>query len=932
VTDSTRKVSLRRRLALLAVVGILPLAALAGISLFAQIQQQRAQAERVGLDVARALATAVDAELRRAQSVLEALAAAPQLGGGDVEGFNAIAQSVVRTGCQWRAIFVSDIAGKLVLNAGDPDIDAELRIAQSEAITRVIRAKAPVIGALYGDTRRKFGVDVHVPVVRDGELRYVLTGVMRPETILGVVNQQHVPGNWIVSVFDANGMRVARSRSNDEYIGMPAAPSLQKLMSGSSREGVGNSYALEGDFVHTAYSRLPSFGWVVAVGISPAAITQSVYGSLLAYGGGIVLSIAMGLIAALAVARSITKPMATLRLAAQSFGRGEPPLVPVTNIHEIHAVSDALVASADERAHGEAERESLLVAERNARAAAEQARRRLELLSAASATFSRSLDHQATLEAIAAIVVPTIADWCRVDLVDANGVLQRVLAHHADPEKSRYGMELVRRLRASPETRGSMQWAVATGQSHVARFDPPAEFDSIRDRDLLAFASAIGMRAYYVVPLIARGRTLGAFAALQAESGRHFTPDDCSLINEIAQRAALAIDNARLFAEAEAAYREAERANRSKDEFLAMLGHELRNPLAPIVTALHLMALRDPPEGSAERKIIERQVAHLSRLVDDLLDVSRITQGKIQLHREHADLRAVIERAIELTLPLFEKRDNPVELTLPEAPVPVSCDIVRLAQVFCNLLTNAAKFTPPDGHVRLRLTTGDEWADAVVEDSGKGIAPALLPKIFDLFVQGEQPLDRNVGGLGLGLAIVRTLVQMHGGTVGAESRGDGQGSAFSVRLPLAREAQEPMPASMPAAGTRPLGRGRILIVDDNVDAAETLARMLESCGYEVRTASHGTAALGMLDDFVPELAILDIGLPGMDGYELARRLRADARAAGLRLIALTGYGREPDRIRALASDFQEHLVKPVRPDRLLDTVSQLLDPESRVQA
>jgi signal transduction histidine kinase/ActR/RegA family two-component response regulator len=932
VTASTRKVGLRRRLFMLAVVGILPLAALAGIGLFALIQQQRTQAERVGLDVARALATAVDAELRRAQSVLETLAATPQLDAGDIEGFNAIAQSVVRIGGQWRAIFVSDTAGKLVLNAGDPDVDAEMRIAQSEAIARVIRARTPVIGAIYGDVRRKFGVNVHVPVVRDGELKYVLTGVMRPETILAVVNQQHVPDNWVVSVFDANGMRVARSRSNDDYIGMPAAPSLSKLMSSGAREGVGFSYALEGDFVHTAYTRLPSSRWVVAIGISPTAMTQSAYGSLLAYGGGIVLSIALGLIAALAVARSITKPMATLRLAAQSFGRGEPPLVPVTSIQEIHEVADALVASADERTRGEAERESLLVAERNARAAAELARRRLELLSAASATFSRSLDQQATLQAIGAIVVPTIADWCRVDLVDANGVLQRALAHHSDPEKSRYGMELVRRLRASRETPGSMQWATATGQSHLAHFDPPDAFDAIRDRDLLTFSNAIGMRAYYVVPLIARGRTLGALAALQAESGRHFTPDDCALINEVAQRAALAIDNARLFADAEAAYREAERANRSKDEFLAMLGHELRNPLAPIVTALHLMALRDAPESSSERKIIERQVAHLSRLVDDLLDVSRITQGKIQLQREHTDLRAVVERAIELTLPLFEKREHPVEVALPEAPAPVWADVVRLTQVFCNLLTNAAKFTPPDGRVRLRLVASGDWAEAVVEDTGKGIEPALLPKIFDLFVQGEQPLDRNVGGLGLGLAIVKTLVQMHGGSVGVTSEGEGRGSAFSVRLPLAMGAQQSAPTSTPSADLRMRGRGRILIVDDNADAAETLALMLETCGYEVRTAGDGAAALAMLDSFVPALAILDIGLPGMDGYELARRLRADARLAGLRLIALTGYGREPDRTRALANDFQEHLVKPVRPDRLLDAVSQLLDPESRVQA
>jgi signal transduction histidine kinase/CheY-like chemotaxis protein len=926
-----RKVPLRRRLFLLAVVGLLPLAALSGIGLFALIHQQRSQAERVGLDVTRALATAVDSELRRSISVLEALSTSPQLDAGDIDGFNAAARRVIGVGPQWRAIFLSDTAGKLVMNAGDPDVDAELRIVQSESMAQVTRSKAPVVGYISGDARRRFGVDVHVPVVRDGQLRYVLTGVVRPESIVEVINQQKVPGTWVVSVFDAKGMRVARSRAHDQYIGTPAAPSLQKLMAGGAADGTGFSYALEGTFVHTAFTRLRN-GWSVAIGIAPALLTESAYGSLAAYGGGILLSIVLGLFAALAVARSINKPMATLRVAAQSLGRGEPPLVPETSIQEIHEVADALIASADERARGESERESLLAAERNARSAAEQARRRLELLSSAGAMFSRSLEPQATLEAIAAIMVPAISDWCRVDLVDANGVLQRALAHHSDPEKSRRGMEMVKRLRASADTPGSMAWAVATGQPHLAHFDPPAAFDPNRDRDLLTFAGAIGMRAYFVVPLIARGRTLGALAALQAESGRHFSPDDCALITEVAQRAALALDNARLYAEAESALCEADQANRSKDEFLAMLGHELRNPLAPIVTALHLMAMRNEAEAGTERRIIERQVAHLSRLVDDLLDVSRITQGKIQLQRESMDVRAAVDRAIELILPALEKRDSPIDVSMPEQPVIVSGDIVRLTQVFCNLLTNASKFTPAHGRISLKVTADDEWVETAVTDSGKGIDPALLPRIFDLFVQGEQPLNRNAGGLGLGLAIVKSMVQMHGGTVSAASDGEGRGSTFRVRLPIVHEAVLDESLHRPAHSAQQPHSGKILIVDDNVDAAETLVMMLEASGYEVRAAIDGPGALALLDTFIPALAILDIGLPGMDGYELARRLRADPRVANVGLIALTGYGREPDRSRALASDFQEHLVKPVRPDRLLDAVSQLLSAERRVQA
>ena len=569
----------------------------------------------------------------------------------------------------------------------------------------------------------------------------------------------------------------------------------------------------------------------------------------------------------------------------------------------------------------------LLDAERAARAAAEESRRRLELLAAAGTVLSRSLEPRTTLEAIASTVVPTIADWCRVDLLDEKGVMQRALTYHSDPEKTRYGMDLVNRLKAAPGAVGSMAWVVETGQPYLAHFDPPHNYDPVRDGDLLTFARAIGMRAYYMVPLIARGRTLGALGALQAESGRKLGPEDCALISELAQRAALALDNARLYAEAEASLKQAQSANRAKDEFLAMLGHELRNPLAPIVTALKLMELRGGNTNAEERHIIERQVGHLSRLVDDLLDVSRFTQGKIQLERSRVDMNAVVARALELTQPVFERRARPIELSVPARPVTVWGDAVRLAQVLCNLLTNAAKFTPETARVALRLQEADGQVEVAVEDSGMGIAPGLLPRVFDLFVQGEQRSDRQAGGLGLGLAIVKMLVQMHGGTVSARSDGPGSGSTFTVRLPSAdaTAAESPAPHEDPGAPPQPArGSGRILIVDDNADAAQTLAQLLSLSGYDARTAGDGGTALKLVEGFVPQIALLDIGLPGMDGYELAKRLREDPRTRGTRLIALTGYGRDPDRQRALESGFDEHLVKPVVPERLFEILRRSL--------
>ena len=565
------------------------------------------------------------------------------------------------------------------------------------------------------------------------------------------------------------------------------------------------------------------------------------------------------------------------------------------------------------------QRMELLAAERTARTAAESARQRMELLAAAGAELSRSLEPSTTLLAIASTLVPAIADWCRVDLLDASGQLQRALTYHSDPEKARFGTELAGRLKAAPGAIGSMAWVVSTGQPYLARFAPPTEFDAVRDKDLLTFAEAIGMGAYYMVPLIARGRTLGALAALQAESGRPITPDDCALISELAQRAALAIDNARLYAEAEDALQQARTASRAKDEFLAMLGHELRNPLAPIVSALQLMKLRDAEGHSDERRVIERQVNHLSRLVDDLLDVSRIAKGKVKIRRERLDLLDVVAWALEQTRPVIEERAHPVELALPPGPVWVDGDLVRLAQVIGNLLTNAAKFTPPDGMISLRVRVLEEFAELSVRDTGKGIEPELLPRIFDLFVQG-QAAEAPSGGLGLGLSIVSNLVRMHGGTVNATSKGAGLGAKFVVRLPLAKGEPARREDTPPAQAIveQPPGRsGGILLVDDNADAANILAQLLGAVGYDVRVAHDGPAALDLLKFFTPRAAILDIGLPGMDGYELSRAIRSNPRSATLKLIALTGFGTSSDKEKAFDSAFDEHLVKPVSLEKLL---------------
>ncbi|MBN1239198.1 MAG: response regulator [Gammaproteobacteria bacterium] len=382
-------------------------------------------------------------------------------------------------------------------------------------------------------------------------------------------------------------------------------------------------------------------------------------------------------------------------------------------------------------------------------------------------------------------------------------------------------------------------------------------------------------------------------------------------------------ERAALLQREQAAREEAELANRAKDDFLAMLGHELRNPLAPILTTLQLMRLRGSGELEKERATIERQADQLVRLIDDLLDISRIRRGKIDLKRQKIEPADVVAKAIEIVAPLVERRSHHLTVNVPRTGLMVEGDMARLVQVVTNLLTNAAKYTESGGSIGV---VGERIGDEVVlrvSDSGIGIEPKFLPNVFDMFTQGRQSIDRLNGGLGLGLAIVRSLVTAHGGRVGVHSEGKGRGSEFTVRLPasdaesVAAECADGLaPERAPtASATR---QQRILVVDDNEDAAESLAQYMQAMGHHARVARDGPAALRIAAELEPDVALIDIGLPIMDGYELARLLQEEPRAAGVRLIAVTGYGQPSDRRRTREAGFVAHMVKPVDLRRLLE--------------
>ncbi|HEY0709330.1 MAG TPA: PAS domain S-box protein [Polyangia bacterium] len=365
----------------------------------------------------------------------------------------------------------------------------------------------------------------------------------------------------------------------------------------------------------------------------------------------------------------------------------------------------------------------------------------------------------------------------------------------------------------------------------------------------------------------------------------------------------------------------AEAASKAKDEFLAILGHELRNPLAPTLTAVQLIKLRGELRDSKEFEIIERQLRHMVRLVDDLLDLASIARRTVDIKKERLDLSEVIARAVEMVSVLIEDRRHELNVKVPPGTILVEGDSVRLAQVFANLLTNAAKYTDPGG--RISISVSREGSDVVitVQDNGIGITSDLLPVVFEPFVQAPQPSARSVGGMGIGLSLVRSFVERHGGSVSAASAGPRKGSVLTVRLPMlesatAAAAHPPTPAlDSPRVTAQPK---RVLIVDDNEDARVSAADLLSLLGHEVKTAATGLSALEVVEEFTPDVAFLDIGLPGMDGYELARRLRAKfGSALPLRLIALTGYGQESDRAQTRAAGFDAHLVKPVELTNLL---------------
>lgn len=577
-----------------------------------------------------------------------------------------------------------------------------------------------------------------------------------------------------------------------------------------------------------------------------------------------------------------------------------------------------------EQASRKADERIALAREQAARAAAEAMTRRASFLAEASKVLSSSLDIESLMAGATRLLVPELADVSAITLVDGHGSssVRVACAPEWNPE------DLHNAIVCDPAWVGAIDEVLATGrQKIIGKLSFDARNPCLRDGlSLLARCERIQCDVEQVVllPLVARGKTHGVLSLVFGASGRNFGNAEIALATDIAGRVAIALDNCLLF-------KKIQDADQRKNEFLATLSHELRNPLAPIRTALHSMHLSGlwPAEGRDLREMIERQIERMSHLVDDLLDVARITQGKIQLRKEKVELGGKIMRALETCRPPISEAGHQLCVSLPREEIWVEGDRVRLQQTLENLLINAGKYTNPGGRIDVSLRAEQGEAVIRIRDTGVGIAPEMLPKIWDMFTQADSFPDQAKSGLGIGLSLARQLVHLHAGRIDAASEGLGKGSEFTVRLPLAAAAVAEN-AVAGSAGTEkteaPSVARRILVVDDNTDAADSLGMLLGILGHEVEIAHDGVAALQVARRFGPELVFLDIGLPEMNGYEVARRLRTEAGLAAAKLIVLSGYGTERDRLRSREAGFDLHLVKPVDPSSLPAVIASVFTP------
>ncbi|ARV58591.1 histidine kinase [Nostocales cyanobacterium HT-58-2] len=654
---------------------------------------------------------------------------------------------------------------------------------------------------------------------------------------------------------------------------------------------------------------------------------------------------------ALAEINGLTREQHLGHSIPELFGQSDPKLVEV--FHDIYTTGNPFISPnfavnvpgrSDRRPgyynvyylpttnqNGQVESVLVYVVDVTVRCRLEQAQ---HFLAKAGRVLASSLDYQTTLTNIARLVVPQLADWCTVHIVDETLTTRRLAVTHVNPEKVAWADELEQRYPHDSNAPRGVAQVIRTGQSEIYQDISDALLvESARDADHLQLLREVGFSSVMIVPLRVQDRTLGAISFIAAESGRRYDQADLALAEELGRRAALAVENAQLYQLAQRDRAKAEAANRVKDEFLAVLSHELRSPLNPILGWTKILRSKRLDSTKAEQALetIERNAKLQAQLIEDLLDVSRILQGKMKLNVAPVNLAATIEAALETVRLAAETKNIQIQTIFNSVCGTVLGDANRLQQVVWNLLSNAVKFTSSGGRVEVRLEQVGTYAQLQVKDTGIGISPEFLPHVFEYFRQEDGTMTRKFGGLGLGLAIVRHLTELHGGTVQANSLGQNLGATFTVLLPLNIVEQKLSSDDSHSEGVTHLTGIQILVVDDDADMRELAEFILTQSGAQVTTAASAAQALAILNQFIPDLLLCDIGMPEMDGYSLIRQIRKSLPQQGgtVPAIALTAYAGEINQQQALAAGFQMHISKPVEPEKLVQAIVQLLHPNEQ---
>jgi signal transduction histidine kinase len=551
------------------------------------------------------------------------------------------------------------------------------------------------------------------------------------------------------------------------------------------------------------------------------------------------------------------------------------------------------------------------------RAAADGIEQQLRFLADASAILSSSLDYQKTMRALARLAVPIFGDYCAVDVIRDDGTFERVDLVVDDPARAALAGHL-RRFAPTRAVHGPAMQAIESGEPIIENDTSPDKAQrSAQSPEHLELIKEWGARSFMMVPLRARGRSLGLFT-VGSFSGRRYWQRDLTLAEDVAARAALALDNALL-------YRDAQDANRLKEDFLATLSHELRTPLNALLGWIHMLKMPNADEATRKRALesIERNARAQSVLINDLLDVSRVVSGKLHLEQLPVDLSAVALAAIDAVRPASRARDLELNVSIGAITREVWGDPDRLQQIIWNLLSNAVKFTPPGGRIELALEETGGAVQISISDTGVGIDAAFLPHVFERFRQADSSTTRAQAGLGLGLSIVRNLVDLHGGTITAASQGLGKGSTFTVTLPTRRSEFAPPPEPPVATGLPNLKGIRVLAVDDDEDSRELVLLTARAAEAEVMVVSSAASALDALSSFRPHVIVADLAMPGMDGYALIQRIRRAIDGPPPPVIAMSAYVGDEEIERTKQAGFARHLGKPADYQRLISTIAEL---------